>query len=277
MPNNNDNYPMYCLVAEFDILGFRNIILKPPIGINLKHIVDSYEMYFSRNIYDSKSNLNFRSKYQLFSDTVVTYMEYMDSNAKFISKYEKRCFDFFRHLCIVMVNSIFAFQDNGFFANRISEFPIRGGISVGQIIAKNVHDYNPVIMGKPIIEAYEWEQSQNWLGLSINPKNISEIKKILSSQNQSNYWKKLIDNNILVKFDVPTKAGLVNTWVINYVPTSKADILLQEIDKALKKYNKPGSDSIYAKYYATRQFIEYIIKENKLIPDELLRNNFSNI
>lgn len=282
MTNLSCDVPVHSIVAEFDILGFKEIISNPPINMGLKQIADSYEMYFTRNVYGSKGNLQYKPNFQIFSDTVVIYKRYMDWYGQYFPNHKRKIYDFFRHLCIINLNSMLAFQDNEFFANRMSEFPIRGGISTGEIIIKDVDCNAPVLMGKPIIEAYEWEQQQNWLGLSINPNSIETIKNILqendmddNSNEADNYWNKLINENILVKYNVPTKIGLVKTWVINFVPQDKSDILTKELDKALKKYIK--KPSVYAKYYATKEFVNYVVEKNRTISRTLLQNDFSNI
>lgn len=278
------DYPIKCIVAEFDILGFKNIISKPKKNLNIKQIADSYEMYFTRNILYSKENLKFKPKFQIFSDTALTYQKYEEDNGAKVRDYKEQLFDFFKHLCIVMVNSIFAFTDSNFFANRISEFPIRGGISSGAMIIKHIENCTPILMGKPIIDAYEWEQAQNWLGLSINPNSISNITNLLNGFSnyedttesvEEDYWQKLLDNNILVEYNVPTKIGPIKTFVVNFVPKHKQDILVKELKKSLVKYR--NKQDIYAKYYATQNFVDYIIDNKKEINSDLLVNGFSNI
>lgn len=278
------DYPIKCIVAEFDILGFKNIISKPKKNLNIKQIADSYEMYFTRNILYSKENLKFKPKFQIFSDTALTYQKYEEDNGAKVRDYKEQLFDFFKHLCIVMVNSIFAFTDSNFFANRISEFPIRGGISSGAMIIKHIENCAPILMGKPIIDAYEWEQAQNWLGLSINPNSISNITNLLNGFSnyedttesvEEVYWQKLLDNNILVEYNVPTKIGPIKTFVVNFVPKHKQDILVKELKKSLVKYR--NKQDIYAKYYATQNFVDYIIDNKKEINSDLLVNGFSNI
>lgn len=278
------DYPIKCIVAEFDILGFKNIISKPKKNLNIKQIADSYEMYFTRNILYSKENLKFKPKFQIFSDTALTYQKYEEDNGAKVRDYKEQLFDFFKHLCIVMVNLIFAFTDSNFFANRISEFPIRGGISSGAMIIKHIENCTPILMGKPIIDAYEWEQSQNWLGLSINPNSISNITNLLNGFSnyedttesvEEDYWQKLLDNNILVEYNVPTKIGPIKTFVVNFVPKHKQDILVKELKKSLVKYR--NKQDIYAKYYATQNFVDYIIDNKKEINSDLLVNGFSNI
>ncbi len=278
------DYPIKCIVAEFDILGFKNIISKPKKNLNIKQIADSYEMYFTRNILYSKENLKFKPKFQIFSDTALTYQKYEEDNGAKVIDYKEQLFDFFKHLCIVMVNSIFAFTDSNFFANRISEFPIRGGISSGAMIIKHIENCTPILMGKPIIDAYEWEQAQNWLGLSINPNSISNITNLLNGFSnyedttesvEEDYWQKLLDNNILVEYNVPTKIGPIKTFVVNFVPKHKQDILVKELKKSLVKYR--NKQDIYAKYYATQNFVDYIIDNKKEINSDLLVNGFSNI
>ena len=278
------DYPIKCIVAEFDILGFKNIISKPKKNLNIKQIADSYEMYFTRNILYSKENLKFKPKFQIFSDTALTYQKYEEDNGAKVRDYKEQLFDFFKHLCIVMVNSIFAFTDSNFFANRISEFPIRGGISSGAMIIKHIENCTPILMGKPIIDAYEWEQAQNWLGLSINPNSISNITNLLNGFSnyedttesvEEDYWQKLLDNNILVEYNVPTKIGPIKTFVVNFVPKHKQDILVKELKKSLVKYR--NKQDIYAKYYATQNFVDYIIDNKKEINSDLLVNGFTNI
>ena len=241
-------------------------------------------MYFTRNILYSKENLKFKPKFQIFSDTALTYQKYEEDNGAKVRDYKEQLFDFFKHLCIVMVNSIFAFTDSNLFANRISEFPIRGGISSGAMIIKHIENCTPILMGKPIIDAYEWEQAQNWLGLSINPNSISNITNLLNGFSnyedttesvEEDYWQKLLDNNILVEYNVPTKIGPIKTFVVNFVPKHKQDILVKELKKSLVKYR--NKQDIYAKYYATQNFVDYIIDNKKEINSYLLVNGFSNI
>ena len=119
---------------------------------------------------------------------------------------------------------------------------------------------------------------------SINPNSIGNIASLLNGklffnadENDINedYWQKLLDNNILVEYDVPTKIGPVKTFVVNFVPNNKQDVLVKELNKSLEKYQ--GIPNIYAKYYATKQFVDYIINNSKVINSDLLKNGFSNI
>jgi hypothetical protein len=68
---------------------------------------------------------------------------------------------------------------------------------------------SPVIIGKGIVSAYRWEQTQNWLGISIHPIYIENINKDFPEL--LNQFEKL---RLINNYNVPTKAGHIETYSI---------------------------------------------------------------
>lgn len=53
--------------------------------------------------------------------------------------------------------------------------PLRGAISSGQVFTS---DNPPIIIGKPFIEAYEYCEDQNWIGLLLTPSATTAISDL---------------------------------------------------------------------------------------------------
>lgn len=204
-------------MSEFDVLGFKSLVYKTANSENtLQELYVSYFECFANNIFLTKAPLNNWPFYQVFSDSGITFAHFKSGDS-FEVDYEEKMYDFFRHLSFIINDSLLK-------GNR-ENFPIRGGVSIGQLIIKdtnetNQNQHNRTIVGSPLVKAYEWEQCQNWIGISINPDDIAEIRS-----NMPNKWNDLISK------------------------------LKNEI-KTYKKQNK-----IYQKYYATKLFVEFIKKK----------------
>lgn len=68
---------------------------------------------------------------------------------------------------------------------------------------------SPIIVGKAIINAYRWEQTQNWLGISIHPSHIDTFKSQIPG-----LIDKLEKERVINLYNVPTKNGYIQTYAI---------------------------------------------------------------
>jgi len=309
------SFPIDCIFAELDILGFKKIIqarseslsnaknMNPHEAVAENHsnkvlhidqIAESYQSHFISNIEDSNKDKATNIKSRIFSDTVVLYLEYGNYVTTRLENYKEKIYDYFNLLAIIMCNSLLMLNPNVFpnmAINLTSKFPIRGGIARGQIIAKEVNSNTPILIGEPVIDAYEWEQEQNWLGISINPKHRLGIQQLLSPDpihdNLYDYWTQLISDNILVEYDVPVKikkqredgayvveAGYKKAFVVNFVPKERRFVNL--ILSALESEILSSSDSsIRSKYAETMKFIHFVTAKDKYIDTKKLKNNYT--
>jgi hypothetical protein len=100
-------------------------------------------------------------------------------------------------------------------------FPMRAGICVGPIslfVEDDVNTYTQLILlGKPIVDAYEISDKQNWIGCVIDKKCIEKYKEYEIQYSGDNLVNLdyLINNKILLKYKVPKKTGSIEE---EYVP-----------------------------------------------------------
>ena len=77
--------------------------------------------------------------------------------------------------------------------------PHRGAIAHGEVLS-NSH----VFLGSPIVHAHQWEQVQNWMGISVVPTSEKEFTGLLAKRPQA--FRTII---------VPTKGGPVLAFALN--------------------------------------------------------------
>ena len=164
--------------------------------------------------------------------------------------------------------------------------PMRAGVCVGPIslfIEDDINTYSQMILlGKPIVDAYEISEKQNWTGCVIDKKCIDKYKEyeIQYSGDPSDLIKLeyLINNKILLKYNVPQKTGPIEEYVPNwtlyptwskYVEGKRRYHTIEEtIRSAFSSLNKnPNEWSVESKIWNTLKFIQEItgadIKEKK--------------
>lgn len=124
-------------VVFFDILGFTEMmsVYQP----KLKKYIATVQKYCDPL---EKHGGN----YAIFSDNVVVYIP---ADLENLSRIIKVC----SHLLYELITL---------------EIPIRGAISYG-FIENDEKQENQIISGKPVIDAYQHEQKQNWIGMIISP------------------------------------------------------------------------------------------------------------
>lgn len=149
---------LHCYLAYIDILGFTNYILNDDKGKNINEYIKSIKN--NKGLINQTKQLN----YNMFSDNLIIYSQ-DDEIASFKQ---------IVRLCSIL---LFDLIQKG--------IPIRGSISHGDITINEKDMYNPIIIGKPVIEAYKFEQKQNWIGMMLNPSTKDKINKINDDINEN--------------------------------------------------------------------------------------------
>ena len=217
-----------CFVGLFDILGFRNIVKND----KLEDVWKAYRETTSHSSYimDNLDSL-FKSKIiniDSFSDTFLIYTaDHSNLGQEAIDT----------HFTVLL-----AVCDALFHSANTNKFPIRGAITVGELIVKEgIH------IGKPIVDAYEMEQKQDWIGCWICDDAIKLISKELLQRH--------MDGKLIFKYKIPFKsADIIYCYVFNwvYLPFE------EDYDYGFL-VKKPGHDwSVERKHRNTRDYIKFV-------------------
>ncbi|MHB9020184.1 MAG: hypothetical protein ACYC3G_04960 [Minisyncoccota bacterium] len=217
-----------CFVGLFDILGFSNIVINNQlesvwkayneIKTSASFIKNNLESLFKNNIVNVEN----------FSDTFLIYTS--DCNNK-----NKEDIDGY-------FNSLLGVCDALFHSANSNGIPIRGAITVGEVIVnEGIH------IGKPIVEAYEMEQSQDWIGCWISDDAIKFISQKLLERHMK--------GNLILKYKVPFKSGgIKDCYVFNWVQLP----FESDYDYGVLRV-KPGHDwSAERKHLNTRNYIKHV-------------------
>lgn len=165
---------------------------------------------------------NFKVKVKSFSDTLLITFSHVHTDFGITKSELDKSYDL---LCIA---SSYA----GFFSSCALSMgiPFRGGISFGDFL-----EDNNSIMGDALIDAAEYYELPDWIGISLTPSayKIIHLKKLLNTKIAKNF----------IDYDVPLKIGLEKDGVaLNMI----ADYL-----KTKKTIFEP--DSLYRKYEVTKK------------------------
>jgi hypothetical protein len=224
-------------VALFDILGFRELLKKNELdrvaatylGTKKGFEKDVAHINALNKAFDEKGSV----KYHVFSDTILIYTSNCDENS-FYS-------------LLVACQSLF----NSALQNQL---PIRGSIARGELITSG-----GIEVGKPIVEAHENEQAQDWIGCCITDNSVSEIDK-----------EKYLRTKRIVEYEIPFKNGKVSKklafnwiWGIAWkvmVTTKKNHFGLEQIYDEITFFREPASDwTIRRKHDNTKKFVDFVL------------------
>ncbi|MCX5716910.1 MAG: hypothetical protein NTW44_01105 [Nitrospirae bacterium] len=217
-----------CFVGLFDILGFSDIVRNnkledvwktySKIKSSASFIKDNLESLFKRKIINIDN----------FSDTFLMYTsDYSNMGQEHIDE----CFNALLGVCDALFHSA---NTNG--------IPIRGAITVGELIVNDgIH------LGKPIVEAYEMEHKQDWIGCWICDDAIQLISKKLLQRH--------MDENLILKYKIPFKGGnIMDCYVFNWVTLPFEN----DYDYGMLRVKSGHDWSAERKHLNTRDFIKFI-------------------
>lgn len=148
--------------AYFDLLGFKNKVLKHEIG----HVLPLYEQVLE-NITNSAVESETKGiSYSWFSDTFIVFSR--GSTKEEFLMIEQIARDFFGKLIIQGI-------------------PVRGSLTYGELYSQKQKN---TFLGKALIDAYEYGERQQWIGFILTPM-------VYAYFNESNldFWREHIEPN----------------------------------------------------------------------------------
>ena len=218
-------------IALFDILGFKDLV-------NNDKLEDVYKVFMSVSnlINDTRAMAGHLDA--LLESKVDAVLNYSDTFLIYtldISSLDQKKIDHAFHELLAGCDSLFISANE-------NKLPIRGAITVGDIIVSN-----DIVIGKPIVQAYELEKQQEWIGCRISESALGSISK------------KAIDEHIkamaIIEYEIPCKSGKVEkmfayNWTES-LPFKKGDFEI---------LNKRGRVdwTVERKHKNTWEFIKYL-------------------
>jgi len=215
-------------LGYFDLLGMKRLHeSKDPISIFIKH-ANAIEI-FSERVAALKNIECF-----WFSDTFIVYTK--DDSAKSFSDIHNIVFWCFP-----------------FLINR--EIPFRGAVSCDKFYSDKE---NNLFFGEALIEAYEYGEAQDWIGLILCPSSVEKLKSLVDDPNLRGISRYI--NN-----DIPYTAKRNKFKPIKNLPAYKADCSEGSATSILKSLQRMKTcirnETIKKKYDRTIKFHE----KNKIV------------
>lgn len=142
-------------------------------------------------------------------------------------------------------------------------FPVRGGITHGEMYINNKER---LYLGQALTAAYELEQKQDWIGVSIQPNLWNYYPKLHSIIQDSNN----ILSDLFFEYEVPLKNGSARMHTLNWrwnliVKNGTRSLFPLSYEKEV--YRKQQNTLDYAK--AIRDSARIYIQDQKDLPVEL--------
>lgn len=232
-------------IALFDILGFKALVKKYPIdklakkyklligqteGLNRPLIKDKDIPSLFPN---HPKNRPWCIKY-IFSDTIILISE----NSGGVGCLKLLVYGWrLSQLCIV------------------NKMPLRGGIFYGDIY---IDPHKDIVLGRGLIDAYELEKKQNWIGVAIDEsveKAFPDLFKIINDPSS-------VFNPLFLKYEVPFKDGSSKrlhtlNWRLNLV-----------VEKGTRSlFDKKTDKSINEKIFNTLKYAKKVIASGQVYDD----------
>ncbi|PKL39247.1 MAG: hypothetical protein CVV44_10315 [Spirochaetae bacterium HGW-Spirochaetae-1] len=203
--------PRFC--AFFDILGFK-FFLKDQGPLFLANVLEkilneNYKYHSPEWNLDGVVILNTLVEYIVFSDSIVL-----------LSRKNSLPNDFY-----LACNQLFSF----FIWEKI---PLRGGISFGNIYYNN---YKNILIGQPVIDAYNVEGNQKWIGCSFHKSCFEYDNTLKHPLSHSIHY---------FPYKIPVKGNRVGTVNIALAGWARDKNILSRL-KDLKRFSPIDSHLYY--------------------------------
>lgn len=216
-------------VALYDILGYKELIMND----DLDRVAQAYKRVKEMTTTNTLKYINYSFnreiiKVHIFSDTFLFYTYEVSDDAFY---------------------ALLAASHFMFIAALWQRLPIRGATAVG-----NLYVSDEIQIGKPIVEAYEKEKKQEWIGCWITQDCIDRI----STKSRERHLR----DHIIVKYPIPLKDGKVGeryafNWPYAFNPI--ADRMDPEKQGLFLKRPSHGWAE-ERKHRNTKEFIDYCRK-----------------
>lgn len=271
-------------VSFVDILGFRNILNNNLSFPGLSKIYRSIDrtLYGIREIHRTgKPNEFYDSLIPLEIDPYVyeiltyNFYNFSDSIILYISASDNKDEDIKRLGALCWITNVFIAKSILVGDNRVFELPLRAGIAYGPAVMDGI---NKIHIGKPIVDAYELAEHQNWMGGAIHPSVPQKIlKSLIGSTNE------IVEYNVPIRekdtdengYKIPVKFAL--NWVQQHPSHSimkKFHVMrptVEDIGKShVLKHNWGKKPENLIKKEETIKFIKTICSEY----DKLFKKSF---
>lgn len=202
-----------------DLLGFSNLVRSNEVG----EVIDLYEDVILKLKVDASTKTSLGLSYSWFSDTFIIFSR-ADSLEEF-SWLEQAARLFFQRLIIAHI-------------------PVRGAISHGKLysnLEKNI------FIGEALIEAYEYGESQNWLGLLLTPSVYQKLEGTQLDVRQRYNYRRVPSEGVIRSVDTTN----VFAFSFNNVTVSGVNPLLT----AVRAMKQSAALMYQEKYAKTERFI----------------------
>lgn len=138
-------------IAVYDILGFKERIRDTDQGFQRFSITWDLSELFDR--LESDNNNLGQFEYMIISDTIVIFAHDLEPSS----------YGWFLRLCKNLIEH-----------SITKEFPLRCAISAGTAFTAQAR---PILIGPAFVEAYEYCEDQDWIGLLLTPSATNAIRQ----------------------------------------------------------------------------------------------------
>ncbi|HEY6770550.1 MAG TPA: hypothetical protein VI386_37880 [Candidatus Sulfotelmatobacter sp.] len=86
---------------------------------------------------------------------------------------------------------------------------VRGAVGYGECYYSD-HDNGLILLGQPIVEAYQWERSQEWIGGMLAPSAALMLDQVARKYANSDLFKAvgIANQPLFIEYDIPLKSPL---------------------------------------------------------------------
>lgn len=183
-------------VAFCDVLGFKNVVISEELSIVANRysnlILEAYNIASMVTIPKLDYFKDYKLNFAIFSDTIFAWSESFSNEYDDISKYD--------HTFLNLISLLFS-------VGLKHNLPFRIGIAYGECI---IQPENNLYLGMPLINAYQTEGVQEWIGIGCHPSCLeSPINSQLCFTTSDG-----IEQGLLIPYKVPIKDQC--NLVLNY-------------------------------------------------------------
>ena len=191
-------------IAFLDILGFKDLVennsLDDVVRIYKESLKEATELAMEHWEEEEYTNDGLKLNVSIMSDSILFWSESTTT------------------LCFakVLISTTFFFQ-----YCLLNGLPLRGAIDVGELEIINIDNENlnfqNIIIGKALTDAFSMEKSQDWAGCIISDKSIDTFVENRKNNEDNITLESFIEDKFIAKYNVPLKKGKISeSYVINW-------------------------------------------------------------
>jgi len=244
-------------IAFLDILGFKDLIENNKLD-DIEKLYDTLQksVLYSFAISNPEHKLINKGKVDLPSIKETNLNSLVISDSIIIWTDDDSQGSFFELILAVKYFMYFSMQ---------SGFPLRGGISSGELVVKNGrHEKSPkfnsytTLLGLSLTRAYILESKSEWSGCIIDEKCVEHFTNKLKSYDSNTANLEFFEEmDIIRSYKVPMKSGPIKKYyTINWTHFNGPRLTASQVRRAFRTHNKSISDwSVENKIANTLKFL----------------------